>query len=462
MIRLFRVSIPASVLVLVLSDAVLLMTCYVLAATFALNAQLDPWFYIRYDNGWVQILFVVAIIQIGFYFMDMYDDLRIRSRILLIHQLFLLLGIAFLVQAILGYSKSTLLQLPQWTMFYGSALVLVLIPTWRVIFFSLVRRALPDSKLLFAGMPISAQEITAHLAERPDMGFRVEGYLDDAREFAGAPYLGRPEDLSQAVRKVRPDVVVVDRTREIDNLQLGQQLLEVRGKGVKIESGNDLYEMVFGRVSLRDLRPAQLLWDKSGVRELNLRLQTFYSFILAVVGLVVLSPVMILVFVAVKLTSPGPALYKQKRVGLNGRHFFLYKFRSMYIDAEARTGPVWASKNDPRITPLGKWLRKLRLDELPQFFNVIRGDMALAGPRPERPEFCSVLETKIPFYQLRHTVKPGITGWAQINHKYTETVEDTSTKLEYDLYYVRHLAPSLDAYIIFHTIKVMLLSRGAQ
>lgn len=462
MIRIFRVSIPASVLVLVISDTVLLAACYVIAAMFALNEQLPPWFYIRYDNGWLQIAFVVAIIQIGFYFMDMYDDLRIRSRILLVHQLFLLLGISFLAQAVLGYSKSTLLQLPQWTMFYGSALVLVLLPAWRVVFFSLIRKALPDSNLLFAGMPPSAQEIMDHLAQRPDLGFHVVGYLDNSAVFAGAEYLGKPEDLMQAVRTTRPDVIVLDRTYEDDSAQISRQLLDARAAGLKIESTNQLYEAVFGRVSLRDLRPSHLLWEHRGIRDFNLRLQTVYSFVLAVVGLVVLSPIMALVFIAVKLTSPGPALYKQKRVGLNDKHFFLYKFRSMYIDAEARTGPVWATKNDPRITPLGRWLRKLRFDELPQFFNVIYGDMALVGPRPERPEFCKVLEAKIPFYQLRHSVKPGITGWAQINHRYTETIEDTRTKLEYDLYYVRHLAPSLDAYIIFHTIKVMLLSRGAQ
>jgi lipopolysaccharide/colanic/teichoic acid biosynthesis glycosyltransferase len=171
---------------------------------------------------------------------------------------------------------------------------------------------------------------------------------------------------------------------------------------------------------------------------------------------------MLVVFLVVKLSSPGPAVYSQKRVGKNGSTFSLYKFRSMYVDAEARSGPVWASKNDPRITPVGHWLRMLRLDELPQFFNVVRGEMAVVGPRPERPEFCSLLEKEIPFYHHRHLVKPGITGWAQINHKYTETVEDSTTKLEYDLYYVKHLAPALDAYIIFHTLKVMLLFRGAQ
>ena len=164
----------------------------------------------------------------------------------------------------------------------------------------------------------------------------------------------------------------------------------------------------------------------------------------------------------IKLTSRGSILYRQKRVGLNGAVFTVYKFRSMYSDAEARTGAVWAKKDDPRITPLGKWLRLLRLDELPQFWNVVTGDMAIVGPRPERPEFVESLSQQIPYYRQRLAVKPGITGWAQINHKYGDTELDAMIKLEYDLYYIKHVAPTLDAYIIFHTIKVMLLSRGAQ
>jgi len=165
---------------------------------------------------------------------------------------------------------------------------------------------------------------------------------------------------------------------------------------------------------------------------------------------------------AVRLTSPGPVLYRQTRVGLQGAPFVVYKFRSMRTDAEAETGAVWASKDDPRVTWLGKYLRRFRLDEMPQLFNVLRGDMAIVGPRPERPEFVRTLSEKIPFYAHRHCVKPGITGWAQINHKYGDTLEDTITKLEYDLYYIKNISPSLDGYIIFHTAKVMLLSRGAQ
>jgi lipopolysaccharide/colanic/teichoic acid biosynthesis glycosyltransferase len=164
----------------------------------------------------------------------------------------------------------------------------------------------------------------------------------------------------------------------------------------------------------------------------------------------------------VKLSSPGPVLLRQKRVGMNGEPFTLYKFRSMYEDAEAQTGAVWAVKDDPRITPVGRWLRRIRLDELPQLFNVIRGEMSIVGPRPERPEFVGVLQEKIPYYRQRLCVKPGVTGWAQINHKYGDTVEDAITKLEYDLYYIKNLAWSLDAYILFHTAKIILLRRGAQ
>src|SRR6185312_14135181 len=179
-------------------------------------------------------------------------------------------------------------------------------------------------------------------------------------------------------------------------------------------------------------------------------------------GLLCTLPIMAVVALAIKASSRGPVFYRQRRVGLNGRLFTLYKFRSMYVDAEKRTGAVWATKDDPRITPVGRALRKLRLDELPQFFNVVRGDMAIVGPRPERPEFVDMLAARIPYYRQRLAVKPGITGWAQINHKYGDSEVDAMLKLEYDLYYIKHIALALDFYIIFHTLKVMVLQRGAQ
>ncbi len=242
-----------------------------------------------------------------------------------------------------------------------------------------------------------------------------------------------------------------------------QDLLEIRFAGVIIEDAADTYEMAMRRVCSRKIQPSQLIFSSMlGPRPHAIAIQSFYSLLIGVLGLIGFSPFMLLTVVAVKLSSRGPVLYRQRRVGSKGRVFTLYKFRSMYVDAEARTGAVWASVDDPRITPIGRWLRKLRLDELPQFWNVVKGDMAIVGPRPERPEFVELLAQQIPYYRQRLAVKPGITGWAQINHKYGDTELDAMIKLEYDLYYIKNVAPALDFYIIFHTMKVMLLSRGAQ
>jgi exopolysaccharide biosynthesis polyprenyl glycosylphosphotransferase len=240
-------------------------------------------------------------------------------------------------------------------------------------------------------------------------------------------------------------------------------LLELRFAGFIIEEAATVFERLCGRVCLKELRPAQLIYSgELGPRPQNLLVQTVLNRITATVGLIIASPIMLLTALAVKLSSPGPILYRQVRVGMDDIPFTVYKFRSMRADAEAVTGAVLASKDDPRVTRVGKILRKLRFDELPQLYNTLRGDMSIVGPRPERPEFVRDLSQKIPYYRQRHCVRPGITGWAQINFKYGETLQDTMTKLEYDLYYIKNMSMSLDTYIVFHTVKTMLLSRGSQ
>jgi exopolysaccharide biosynthesis polyprenyl glycosylphosphotransferase len=300
--------------------------------------------------------------------------------------------------------------------------------------------------------------------ERPELGLSAIGYLGDQEGSIALPLprLGVMQDLRAIVAQTRPDRIVVGLSERRQRLPVFD-LLDLRLSGIAIEEAARTYEMAFGRVCISELRPSQLIFSAElGPRRHSVQWQRLYSFFIALVGTVVTAPLMLIVAVLVKLTSPGPVLYRQKRVGHRDVPFMVYKFRSMRVDAEAKTGAVWAATNDPRITPLGRWIRKLRLDELPQLFNVLRGEMSIVGPRPERPEFVKTLNEQIPFYRQRHCVKPGITGWAQINHKYGDTLEDTIVKLEYDLYYIKNLAPSLDAYIIFHTLKVMLLSRGAQ
>jgi exopolysaccharide biosynthesis polyprenyl glycosylphosphotransferase len=240
-------------------------------------------------------------------------------------------------------------------------------------------------------------------------------------------------------------------------------LLELRFAGRIIEEAATAYERVCGRVSIKELRPSQLIYSgELGPQRDSVFYQTISNIAVSIAGIILSAPFMLLTAIAVRLSSPGPVLYRQVRVGMDGVPFTLFKFRSMRADAEAETGAIWASKDDPRVTPVGRIIRRIRFDELPQLFNVLRGEMSIVGPRPERPEFVKALSEQIPYYRQRHCVRPGITGWAQINYKYGDTLEDTITKLEYDLYYIKNMSLGLDSYIIFHTVKAMLLSRGAQ
>jgi exopolysaccharide biosynthesis polyprenyl glycosylphosphotransferase len=458
MLRLFRVYVPAGVAALLASEFILLYICY-LAATFAW-LRADAAVFLADDLGWLRILIVVLCLMLSIYFHDLYSNLGERPRELL-QQVGVVAGTAFLTEAILGYLKLRQLVVPAGPMIAGSALTIAALLAWRIVFRGLLRR-MPSDSLIFLGDSPVVQEIASHLDAHPEKGLTPLGFLDDSNPPTGKR-LGAISDLREVVDRYHPKRIVVGLRERRSNLPVAQ-LLELRLSGIRIEDVLTTYEMAFERISTHELRPSQLIFSSSalGPNRTGLRLQAAYSMAIAAGAAVVAAPVMLLVAALVKLTSPGPALFRQQRVGKNNRIFTLYKFRSMVLDAEAHSGAVWAARDDPRVTPVGRWLRKLRLDELPQLFNVLQGDMSIVGPRPERPEFVAELEKRIPYYRQRHCIKPGITGWAQIKHKYGDTVEDTIVKLEYDLYYIKNLSPALDAVIMFHTAKVMLLSRGAQ
>jgi sugar transferase (PEP-CTERM system associated) len=435
------------------------LACYVLAL-FLLG--IDPIFYLFDENNYWKLALLTGLIILGLYFQDLYAELRITSRILLVQQVCLAAGCALLAAAFLGYVQPELLM-GRWLMMLGSLSVIVFLPAWRIFFWKYVVAGFRSERVLLLGNSSILGEVIGALLERPEFGYSVLGYLceEQACDFPVA-CLGTIADLRTVCEQQRPTRIVVGMAERRNRLPV-QDLLEIRFSGVIIEDAADTYEVAMRRVCSRTIQPSQLIFSSMlGPRRHAITIQTFYSLVIGMLGLLCASPLMLLTALAVKLTSPGPVLYRQRRVGLDGRVFTVYKFRSMYLDAEARTGAVWASKDDPRITPVGRWLRRLRLDELPQFWNVVKGDMAIVGPRPERPEFVDLLAQQIPYYRQRLAVKPGITGWAQINHKYGDTQLDAMIKLEYDLYYIKHLAPALDLYIIFNTIKVMLLSRGAQ
>lgn len=465
MTRIFKIFVPTSILALLLSETILLLSCYL--AAVMLVGGVDPEVFLMYDNGFTRIVVVVLVELLGLYLLDLYTDVKVISRILVVQQICLVIGIAFFSQALLSYLSPTSI-IPRWMMIGGSFFALVLLPSWRMLYSRFMLRALGHKKVLFLGESVTLDELVAGLTARPELGFSVIGYINDRvhepteATLVEMSHLGPVAELRKIVTDAKPDMIVVGMTERRNRLPVNE-LLDLRFSGVPVMEIASLYEAAFGRVCTRELRPSQLIFSEElGPDPTSVSLQSAYSFVLALAGVILVLPIMAIVALLVRLSSPGPVLLRQTRTGLHGEPFTVYKFRSMYQDAEAHTGAVWATKNDPRITPVGNHLRRYRLDELPQLFNVLKGDMSIAGPRPERPEFVATLSEKIPFYRQRHSVKPGITGWAQVSYKYGDTIEDTMMKLEYDLYYIKHLSLSLDLYIYFHTFKTMLLQRGAQ
>jgi sugar transferase (PEP-CTERM system associated) len=351
-------------------------------------------------------------------------------------------------------------------MVLGSFFSLGAIFIWRIFFSAYALQVVGRDRLLLVGGSPLLEDIGSYIVSHPETGLLVAGYVDDAHLtgelLPGGKMLGGISSLREIVAATNPNRLVVGMFERRNRMPVND-LLELRFAGNIIEEAANTYERVCGRVCLKEIRPSQLIYSgELGPRRQSLIYQTAVNAVTAVIGIIVSIPFMLLTALAVKFTSSGPVLYRQVRTGLDGVPFTLFKFRSMRTDAEAGTGAVWATKDDPRVTPVGKIIRKIRFDELPQLFNVLRGEMSMVGPRPERPEFVKALSEQIPYYRQRHCVRPGITGWAQINYKYGDTLEDTVTKLEYDLYYIKNMSLSLDTYIIFHTVKAMLLSRGAQ
>jgi len=467
MVKIFKVFVPASVVALLIGETAIVFGCYVSGLFIAEWLFETPGFAedFLFTNGLLRLSIVVATIILGLYFNDLYDSLHIRSSIQLLQQICFAVGIAFLTQAFLGYLSVGLI-VPRYTMILGSTMVVMVLPPCRILYVTRVLKAWGSERVLFLGSSLTLKEIAEGLSEKPTMGLKIIGYLDDRTVSRGDPLpgverLGSLQDVGKLTNP-KPNRIVVGLTERRNRLPI-LDLLELRFSGIRIQDASQLYEAVFGRVCTRDFRPSQLIFSEElGPRSGSEAIQAVYCFLFAIVLLILSAPFMAIVALAIRLTSPGPVFLRQKRVGRGRVVFTLYKFRSMYVDAEALTGAVWATPNDSRITPVGRIIRLTRLDELPQLFNVLKGEMAIAGPRPERPEFVKTLTEKIPYYSHRHCIKPGITGWAQINYRYGATIEDALTKLEYDLYYIKNMSVSLDAYIFFHTVKTMLLSRGAQ
>jgi sugar transferase (PEP-CTERM system associated) len=321
-------------------------------------------------------------------------------------------------------------------------------------------------RVLFLGATPTAEHIIGEL-EVNHPGYEIVGFVDDrpADQVAlsnGFRVLGTTWQLSEIATGCEVGTIVVCLTERRGSFPL-KPILDCKLRGIRIEDWPAFYEKLTGKIIVQNLRPSWLVFSEGFKRTAVTRMaKHVVDLALATLFLVIGWPIFVLVALAIRLDSPGPIFFRQERVGEQGRPFTLLKFRTMVQDAELRTGPVWAADDDPRITRVGRWLRKTRLDEFPQIWNVFKGEMSFIGPRPERPHFVVQLQEKIPYYAERHSVKPGITGWAQVRCPYAATIEDSEEKLQYDLYYVKNMSSLLDIDILLSTIRVVLFGRGAR
>jgi sugar transferase (PEP-CTERM system associated) len=419
-----------------------------------------------YRDGWMKILLVTMVVEGFFYIFDLYDLRLIKNRGMLYIRLLQATGLASIALSFIFYA------LPNFTLGRGVfllslLLMLTLMACWRVLAMWLLGHPKLAERVLILGTDQTAINLAREILDRRSDGYEVVGFVGNDPRLVGQSLInpcvvGVTSEIEQIVRQHRPDRIVVAIADRRGQLPIDPLLrMKLRGE-VVIEESASFYERMAGRISTENLRPSWLIFSGNSRRMLIYkRARVLLDSVLALVGLVLSLPVMALTAIAIKLDSRGPVLYIQERVGLHNKVFKIIKFRSMHTDAEAG-GPVWAGEADPRVTRVGRVIRKLRIDELPQFVNVIRGDMTFIGPRPERPEFVEGLEREIPFYSQRHLVKPGLTGWAQVRYPYGASVEDAMQKLQFDLYYIKNQSPVLDAIIIFETVRIVLFGRGAR
>jgi sugar transferase (PEP-CTERM system associated) len=467
MIRVFSQYVsPKSIVLLLLEGG--LITLALLCGVWIRfwNSSSDFTTYIGLPNFALQALFFVVTLQICFYYCDLYSLNAIRGRPEQMIAIGQSVGAGCLLLGVLYFLFPSLL-LSRGVFFISVLLVPAFVTVSRIALDHVWLAAAPKENVLIIGDGSLAMVVATELDKRHDLNIKLAGFVDltstsnEGRRARGVPVLNATDGLQAIVdRHVISRIVVALADRR--NVLPSRELVRLRVQGIRVEEAHSTISALTGRVWLETVQPSWFVFS-DGFRRSTLALIAKRAIDLAsgVIGLVFFFPLMVLVAILVKLESAGPILYRQTRVGLRGKCFQVLKFRSMRTDAES-AGAQWAVQNDPRVTRIGGFLRTYRLDELPQFINVIRGEMSLVGPRPERPEFVESLREQISYYDERHSVRPGVTGWAQVQYNYGSSVEDARCKLEYDLFYLKNVSPFFDCAIILDTIRVVLTGRGAK
>ena len=461
MIRLFKHYIPHAVLLLGLIDIGLLLLAGDLGYRLRINQiglDLGP----LEDRAWQLLayssLMLTAMIAVGVYGADSLRSMRFATARLLVSISLGIIALAF-VDFVLGghnFWRSTLA--------YAMGLSIILLILNRLIVGGILGASAFRRRVLVLGAGARADRLRK-LGERVESGFAIVGYVgmtENVPVVEEAINRSAIHDLARFVENLGVSEVVLALEERRNALPL-KDLLRIKTAGVHVNDFSSFIERETGRVDLDTVNPSWLIFSDgfSSGRAVSSAAKRVFDVVASALLLFLSAPVIVLFALIIKLDSRGPALFRQSRVGLYGTTFDVIKLRSMRLDAEA-DGAQWATMNDPRITRVGRLIRKTRIDELPQTWSVLKGQMSFVGPRPERPEFVSDLEDKLPFYAERHMVKPGITGWAQINYPYGASIEDSRHKLEYDLYYAKNYTPFLDLLILLQTLRVVLWHEGAR
>ena len=462
MFRIFRVYLPAGGLGLLISDIMLISLCFLFGAYLVLTEDLNT--YLLYDNGIARLIIVVASIIFGFYLMDLYSDVHVKSRMRLLQHLCQVFGIALMVQALISYATPDL-RFGRGIMLVGGLLSLLSLFGWRLVYSAYVSKVVGAERLLFVGWTPTVQQIANYIERHPELGLAVEGYLGDSSDVrpasSAAKLLGRMNELRPIAEELKPNRIVVANASRADRV-LAEDLIELRFAGFTVQDAASTHETIFARLCAEELRPSQLLFAR--VNEMGSSKDLlFHEMMSLAAGLfltIIALPLMAVTAILVKISSPGPLFTRQVCAGKDGALFAVNRFRSTRADSGGQPSEV-AQGDRPGETPLGGWLRRLHLDALPLLFNVVRGQMSFVGPLPERAELVDALSRRVPYYDHRLSVKPGITSWAELNLGSGAPLHDALTALEYDLYYIKNISLSLNAYIVIHTLKSILFARAS-
>jgi sugar transferase (PEP-CTERM system associated) len=409
------------------------------------------------------IVLITALFTLCFYYNELYDLTRVHTKSELFVRFLQATGATAIILAVLT-ALFPALTIGGSIFLTSLGLLLVALPSVRLGLVRLARDPHLEQRVLILGTGLRARALAQEIWSQHEFAYRIVGFVDELQTALPSDdplVIGSRLDLQALVQQHRIDRIVVSLSDRRGSLPV-EELLQAKLSGVRVEDAATMYERITGKILIDEIKPSWLIFsDGFRVSRVTRALKRAFDIAVAAVGLMLAAPLMALTALAVRLDSRGPILYCQERVGKDGRPFTLSKFRSMRDDAEQGT-PVWARDHDERVTRVGRVIRLTRLDELPQLWNVLRGDMSLVGPRPERPFFVHQLAARIPFYSSRHVVRPGVTGWAQVKYRYGSSVEDAAEKLRYDLYYIKHQSLLFDMTILLDTVRVVLFRMGAK